>query len=65
MRTENPVQRVLVVAHRDDELEDELPRARNVCAARADVGVLPAEAGVLLVDADRVGNDGGFAVGRD
>ena len=51
---EHEGQDVLVVRDRDDGLQDELAVADDRCAVRAVVGVLPADAGVLLVDADAV-----------
>ena len=45
---------ILVVGDGDDGLEDELAGARDGSQARAVVGVFPADAGVLFVDADDV-----------
>lgn len=58
---------VFVVGDGDDALEDELAVAHDGGAAGAVVGVLPADAGVLLVDADHVGHVDGAAlvVGQD
>ena len=45
---------VFVVGDRDDGLDDEFPAANDGCPAGAIIGVLPADAGVLLMDADYV-----------
>lgn len=54
---------VLVVADRQDRLEDELAVADDDGAVGAVVGVLPEETRVLLVDADDVGGVDGLAFG--
>ena len=51
---EHKGQDVFVVGDCDDGLDDEFPAANDGRSARAVVGVLPADAGVLLVDADHV-----------
>ena len=45
---------VLIVGDCDDGLDDEFPTSNNSCSAGSVVGVLPANASVLLVDADYV-----------
>ena len=40
---------VLVIGEGDDELHDELARTGHDCSAGVEVGVLPADASVLLV----------------
>lgn len=47
---------VLVVSECDDELHDELAAADHDGALGAPVGVLPADAVILLVEADHVGH---------
>jgi hypothetical protein len=54
---------VFIVCEGDDELDDELAVARYDCAAGAPVCVFPADAVVLLVEADYVGAYGDGAVG--
>lgn len=56
---------VLVVGQGNDELHDQLAVAGHNGAARSPVGVLPADAVVLLVQTDDVGMRRGFAVTAD
>lgn len=56
---------VLVVGERDDELHNQLAAADHDGALRAPVGVLPANAVVLLVEADHVGHGFGLAIAGD
>ena len=53
---------VLIVGEGDDELHDELPMASHDSAASPPVGMLPANAVVLFVQADGVGQLLGLAV---
>lgn len=57
---EDPAQDILVVANGDNELEDELSGTGDICASGTDVGVLPRDTGVLLVDTDGVLDDDGI-----
>lgn len=71
---EDEGQDVFVVCYRDDRLEDEFTRPHDRGIVRAIVGVFPANAGVLLMNADDVfhgkgltvrgGEDGGQVVDR-
>ena len=45
---------VFIVGDCDDGLDDEFPTANNRCSASSIVGVLPANASVLLMDADDI-----------
>ena len=45
---------VFIVGDRDDGLDDEFPTSDNSCPAGSVVGVLPANAGVLLMDTDYI-----------
>ena len=56
-----PVDAVLIVCRGEDVGDDELAGARGGAAVVAEVTVLVQYAGVLLVDADSVGNGGGGA----
>lgn len=57
------VEHIFVVRQRDDKLHDQLSSPRDDCPTRPPVGVLPADAVVLLVHADDVGCDFALAVG--
>lgn len=54
---------VFVVGDGDDGLEDQLPASNDGCSAGSVVGVLPADAGVLLMDADYIFHGYWFALG--
>ena len=54
VEVEHPVEAVVVVADRRDEADHEPARAPHLGLAGAEVPVLPEQAGVLLVQADRV-----------
>jgi hypothetical protein len=64
---EGPVEAVVVVAHGRDRRHDQPPPAPDLGAAAHQVVVLPADADVLLVEADGVGHGPGRAllVGQD
>ena len=49
-----PVEAVVVVAHGGEERHDETTVAPDLAHVVAEVGVLPADAEVLLVHADRI-----------
>ena len=54
---------VFVVGHRDDGLEDQLPASHNGCSAGPVIGVLPPDAGVLLMDTDYIFHGHRLALG--
>ena len=54
---------VFIVGDRDDGLDDQLPASNNCCSARSVVGVLPTNAGVLLMHADYVFHGHWFSLG--
>ena len=54
---------VFVVGDGDDGLDDEFAAANDCCSAGSVVGVLPADAGVLLMDTDYVFHRHGFSLG--
>ncbi len=59
VEVEVPVEAVVVVAHRGEEGDDEPALAPDLPRAGPQVGVLPEDAVVLLVDADGVGQGAG------
>lgn len=56
------VEHILIVCQRNDELHDQLTSPGDDSAASPPVGVLPADAIVLLMDTDDVGGDLTFTV---
>lgn len=63
-RTEDPIQRILVVADRNNKLEDKLAGTSYIRATRADICVLAAKSRILLMNADGIRNPDGLAIMR-
>ena len=61
VEVEHPVEAVVVIADRRDEADHETARAPHLGVAGAEVPVLPEQPGVLLVQADRIGERDGLA----